>query len=306
MNDKSFSVPSVAVLLAAFNGIRWLGEQLDSILAQQGVKVTVYISVDLSLDGTEEWVEKRAIGDGRVVILPHGMKFGGASPNFLRLFRDVNLGGYDYVSLADQDDIWLPNKLSRAVSILSERSIDAYSSNVIAFWPDGRRALIKKCHPQVRWDFLFEAAGPGCTYVLTNAFATDFQNLVLGNWDRVQNVGLHDWLIYAFARANNFQWFIDEQANMLYRQHAENQVGVNSGLKAFLHRVRKVTGGWAIGQAALIAEIVGVDKHPFILRWTSNGRIGMLWLAVNGAKCRRRWSERWLFSLSCLIMFVRY
>lgn len=300
------TTPSVAVLLAAYNGKHWLAEQLDSILAQEKVRVTVYVSVDLSSDGTEQWIDQRSRDDGRIVVLPHGLKFGGACPNFLRLIRDADWSGHDYVSLADQDDIWLPEKLARAVSCLSARELQAYSSNVIAFWPDGRKALIKKSYPQVRWDFLFEAAGPGCTYVFTREFAIRFRELAVTRCAALDKVGLHDWLIYAFARATNARWMIDEQAHMLYRQHASNQVGVNSGLKAFLHRVGKVTGGWAIAQAALIADIVGLAGDPFILRWTRNGRVGMLWLALNAAKCRRKWSERCLFGLSCLMMFIRY
>ncbi|HBN14018.1 MAG TPA: glycosyl transferase, partial [Pseudohongiella sp.] len=42
----------VAVLLAAYNGMQWLPEQLDSILSQVGVDVTVYVSTDRSSDGT--------------------------------------------------------------------------------------------------------------------------------------------------------------------------------------------------------------------------------------------------------------
>ena len=51
---------SVAVLLAAYNGIRWINEQINSILNQKYVNVVVYISVDISSDGTYEWCKELA------------------------------------------------------------------------------------------------------------------------------------------------------------------------------------------------------------------------------------------------------
>jgi rhamnosyltransferase len=60
MRDVNLPVPRVAVLLAAYNGMQYIAEQMDSILAQIGVDVTVFISVDRSTDGTEKWVEALA------------------------------------------------------------------------------------------------------------------------------------------------------------------------------------------------------------------------------------------------------
>ncbi len=98
--------PQVAVLLAAYNGTQWIEEQLASILAQSVVKVTVYISVDASTDETETWCAEFAADHPNIFVLPSGFRFGGASRNFFRLIRDVDLQAYDYVSFADQDDIW--------------------------------------------------------------------------------------------------------------------------------------------------------------------------------------------------------
>ncbi len=62
--------PRVAVLLAAFNGMRWIEEQLDSILGQSAVDVTVYISIDPSSDGTEAWCADYAARHAQVIVLP--------------------------------------------------------------------------------------------------------------------------------------------------------------------------------------------------------------------------------------------
>lgn len=296
--------PHFVVVLAAFNGLEWLPCQIDTILIQEGVDVTVVISVDRSSDGTETWIDKRAQVDSRLIVLPYGESFGGAARNFFRLIRDVNFSDFDYVSFSDQDDSWPSDKLLRAHKVLQDTGADGYSSNVTAFWPDGRRMWIEKSQPQRQWDFLFEAAGPGCTYVLRRGLACALQSLLIQRWTAVQRVGLHDWFSYAFARANGFRWVIDDYAGMLYRQHDRNQVGVNNGWRAVLHRASKVLSGWGLAQSALIAELVGVGDDPFVKRWTTVGgrRMGLLWLAFQAKKCRRRRRDRLLFFISCLAL----
>jgi rhamnosyltransferase len=299
-----FGKPKVLVLLAARNGTYWLSEQLDSILLQTAVSVTVVISVDLSSDGTEEWFNKRSLDDNRIILLPHGERFGGASRNFFRIMREVDFSRFDYVSFADQDDIWLPNKLLRAHEVLSSTGADAYSSNVTAFWPDGRKVLIEKSQTQVQWDFLFEGAGPGCTYVMRKELACDVQNVVRSHWDEVQEVGLHDWFAYAFARANGYRWVIDDVPGMLYRQHENNQVGVNAGWRAYVDRADKVLSGWWLTQSALIARLVGLHDDPFVLRWAGASPLGLLYLVLHAGQCRRRVRDKFIFGLFCLVLSV--
>lgn len=110
LEESASPCPRFAVLLAAYNGMQWLPEQLDSILSQVGVDVTVYVSTDRSSDGTYAWVCDVADTDPRVVPLTYGEVFGGAAKNFFRLLRDVDLEPFDYIAFADQDDIWLPDK----------------------------------------------------------------------------------------------------------------------------------------------------------------------------------------------------
>ena len=303
MNQRSIGTPSVAVCLAAFNGKRWLPEQLTSILMQTGVVLKIFISVDCSKDGTEDWVDFAAKNDLRIVVLQHGARFGGASRNFFRIIRSVEFSEFDYVSFADQDDIWLPDKLLRAHQLMLKTGTDAYSSNVMAFWAGGKQLLIEKSQKQVRWDFLFEAAGPGCTYVIRKDLACAIQEVIRSRSD-VHEVGLHDWFVYAFARANGYRWVIDDYAGMLYRQHDKNQVGVNSGAGAFLHRARKVLSGWGMTQSALIAQLVGLGEDPFVKRWSGSNRSGLLWLALHGWQCRRRVRDKIIFALSCVALCI--
>ena len=298
------SQPRICVLMAVFNGVRWVPEQLDTILSQVGVYVSVMVSVDPSVDGSESLIGMIAGSDCRVCLLQMSKRFGGAGRNFYRLLRDVDMSGFDYVCYADQDDIWHSEKLWRAHCLMTEKAAHGYSSNVMAFWPDGKTRLVDKAQPQRQWDFSFEAAGPGCTYVMRQDLALAIQDLIRSRWDAVQAVALHDWLSYAFARANGFKWVIDPRVGMQYRQHSANQVGVNAGWRAFKYRVGKVLGGWGTAQAATIASLVGLDNAAFVRRWKSGGRLGMLWLALNANQCRRRKRDRVLFALSCVTLAV--
>lgn len=294
----------IAVLLAAFNGKAWIGQQVDSILAQDMVDVTLFVSVDRSDDGTEQFIDQLSLVEKRISILPHGKRFGGAGQNFYRLIKDVDFSGFDYVAFADQDDLWLHNKLSTACEEMNRASADAYSSNVTAFWPDGRQLLINKAQHQVRWDFIFEAAGQGCTYVISKKLACELQAFIFKNSKKVQNIAMHDWLTYAFARARGYRWIIDSYPGMLYRQHSRNQVGANAGIRAFAYRAWKVLNGWGLGQSSLIADAIGLLKDPLIKCWLSGTRLGYLRLATHFWVCRRRLRDKFLFLSACLILAV--
>lgn len=291
--------PKVAVLLAAYNGMEWIEEQLNSILDQVSVDVTVYISVDSSTDGTESWCRTYASLHPAVFVLPDAGRFGGASRNFFRLIRDVDLESYDFVAFSDQDDIWNPDKLLRATQSIQSWAVDAYSSNVTAFWPDGKTLLLDKAQPQVAWDFLFEAAGPGCTYVMKRKLVSSLKSSILANWDDLQNVTLHDWYCYAFARSHGFRWYIDPNSSMEYRQHEKNQVGANKGLKPLITRYKTIHDGWWFGQVRLISDLIGVEADPFVKPWIQLRRTQLMKLSLGACQCRRRTRDKVYFFLVC-------
>ena len=293
--------PRFAVCLAAYNGMQFIQQQVQSILGQTGVTVVVFVSVDQSSDATQEFMEAWAQTELRVRVLPGGQRFGGAAPNFFRLLRDVSFEGFDYVSYADQDDIWDADKLERAHTVLRTRNVDGYSSNVTAFWDDGRTLLVRKDQAQQRWDHYFEAAGPGCTYVLTQRLALALQARVLAVPHLLKAIHYHDWLTYAFARANQFGWVIDSRSGMQYRQHAQNQIGVNAGWRSFWSRALKISSGYGFAQARLIALVTEAESPCFVKQGLLRGRYGLWWLALQARHCRRKPTEQLLFFFSCLL-----
>ncbi|MBC3271407.1 glycosyltransferase [Pseudomonas sp. SWRI81] len=289
----------VAILLAAYNGMAWLEEQIASILCQHGVELSLYISIDPSTDGTEAWCADLAARHDCVTVLPTEERYGGAARNFYRLVRDVDVEAFDFIAFSDQDDIWLPEKLKRAADVLATGEYCAYSSNVTAFWEDGRSVLLNKAQPQVAWDHLFEAAGPGCTYVLSRALARHLKQSMLINWPMLQNVTLHDWFCYAFARSHGYRWFIDPVPTMWYRQHENNQVGANTGIATLMVRYKKIHDGWWFNQVRLIVRLMGLDSDPFVRRWSKLGRWDLLKLSLSAASCRRRRRDKVLFFVTC-------
>jgi rhamnosyltransferase len=298
------TLPRIAVLLAAYNGMQWIEDQLASILAQTAVDVTVYISVDPSTDGTEAWCHTYAAQHPRVIVLSPAGAFGGASRNFFRLIRDVDLIEFDLVAFADQDDVWHADKLQRAAQLIQSRGVDACSTNVTAFWPDGRNQLLDKAQPQVAWDYLFEAAGPGCTYVLSRKLVAALKVSMLASWDKLQAINLHDWYCYAFARGNGFRWFIDPNPSMQYRQHDRNQFGANTGISSWFARYKMIRSGWWFSQVRLIAELVEPRRHPLISERWPPGRWQLLRLSLNAGKCRRRGRDKFFFLLICWVAAV--
>ena len=254
-HNTSQLLPKVAICLAAFNGKRWLAEQLDSILVQEGIAVTIFISVDASSDGTEDWIDAYANDDSRIIVLAHDKHFGDAAKNFFRILHEVDFLGFDYVGFADQDDIWLPNKLLRAHKIISTTNADAYSSNVMAFWPDGKEKLLVKSQSQKELDYLFESAGPGCTFLMTPWLVNKVREQLLDANSPAKDVALHDWLTYAVCRANGRYWVIDEQPSVRYRQHESNVVGANVGLSAKWNRLLKIRQHWYRYEVLKVAEV---------------------------------------------------
>ena len=302
MENLSGGRPYFAVILAAYNGIAYIEEQIESLLLQRNVDLKIYVSIDQSADGTEARLADWSLVEPRVIVLPLGKHCGGAGPNFYRLLRDVDLAEFDYLSFSDQDDIWHPEKLWRAHTLMDNEKAVGYSSNFTAFWPSGAYCVVNKALPQRTWDYLFESAGPGCTYVLHSGLALALQQLVIMADKRVLHIDYHDWLTYAFARFHNYPWVIDSWSSMQYRQHAHNQIGVNAGWRPFWLRARKILSGYGVEQSGLIADLIGASTLPLVKRGLRGGRLGYIWLAMRATQCRRKRIDQLWFLISCLFL----
>ena len=250
----------VVVLMATYNGLRWLPEQVDSILKQTEVDVRLFISDDLSTDGTWDWLQKLADQENLVTLLPQTRKFGSAAANFYRLILDVDTTQCNFIAFSDQDDIWELDKLSRHIRIASQGGFDGVSSDVAAFWAGRTIVNIVKSQAQREFDYLFESAGPGCTYLLTPWLVGELRNLLLDTTSSASNVALHDWLAYAVCRAAERRWHIDDVPTVRYRQHSANEFGANHGLRAKISRLKKLKNGWYRSEVLSILNVCMIVK----------------------------------------------
>jgi rhamnosyltransferase len=305
IESVSAEAPRVLVLLATFNGARWLDQQLDSILGQQGVQVTVLVADDGSSDGTVALVERRMSAQPTPPLLPAAGRRLGAAGNFLRLLREAPIDVHDFVALADQDDIWQLGRLARATEALDRDGAAGYSSDAMAFWADGRRRLLSKAFAQRHFDHLFEPAGPGCTYVLTATLVRALQLELRREPERFEGIGYHDWLIYAFARTHGMRWIIDAWPSVSYRQHDQNELGANFGLAGAGRRWGRLTSGWFRAQVLQIANLwPGVHGRLVVqlARLSLRDRLSLAWAA---RQCRRRPRDQLALAAMLLLYVLR-
>ena len=112
--------PTVGILMSTYNGEKYLADQIDSIAAQDGVNVELFIRDDGSTDGTRQAIESMAqqplgcIGSWH---LDFGKNIG-----FLQSFEHLlfSARGCDYYSFSDQDDFWLPEKTIKAIECIDD------------------------------------------------------------------------------------------------------------------------------------------------------------------------------------------
>jgi glycosyltransferase involved in cell wall biosynthesis len=116
--------PRVSVCLATFNGERYVGRQLESILAQLGPHDEVVVSDDGSTDRTLDII--RGLGDGRIQV--HAAQRHGITPNFENALARA---AGDFILLSDQDDVWLPGKVAASCDALQTRRLVVCDCRVV-------------------------------------------------------------------------------------------------------------------------------------------------------------------------------
>ena len=250
--------PKILVILAAYNGSKWIAYQIDTVLQQENVFVNLYISDDGSIDNTID-ILKKCYGDNCLVsIRKNQFNSGSAGLNFMSSIGSVDVSGYDYVAYCDQDDIWNPKKLSIAVESLENSHSQGYSSRALAFWPDGSEKLLSQSINIRRADFLFEGAGQGCTFVIRVESFKKLQDFCKKNYELISNFHFHDWLTYLLFRAWGFKWFFDQQTFLRYRQHSSNDIGARKGFSGIIKRIALIKSGWYRNQLILAMHIYQV------------------------------------------------
>lgn len=214
----------IDLLLATYNGARYLPAQIRSLQNQTYDDWTLYIHDDGSTDTTLDVVRRFAAADARIRLVDDGRRFGSPADNFLHL---LSLSTAPYAVFCDQDDIWLENKLERLYDTISRADdgrplaayCNAYVYNPTAGTIDGYATL---CHPRKLGDAFFMNGGvQGCSIILNAALRAICT-------DRPPYVVMHDHLTTLAALAFGRLLYIDERL-MLYRRYPGAVTGETYG-----------------------------------------------------------------------------
>lgn len=301
----------VAILMATYQGAECLAEQLDSLATQDHADWQLLVSDDGSCDGTQALVaEFAAARAGRQEVHLLDGPGQGAAANFLSLVRrapdHVPVGCW--LAFCDQDDVWLPDRLSRGLAMLRDESRPAlYCARtwVVDHDLSHRRLSPPRRKPPGFLNALAQNIVAGNTILLNPAAA----RLVMAAAPEVGRVVMHDWWVYQLVTGAGGVVCHDDGPVLLYRQHEANAVGANTGPRAKLRRLSGLLRGefrdWndiniaaleasrarldGVGQAAL-AEFAALRRRAVPCRLRGVFRLGLyrqtlagtlaLWLAT--------------------------
>ena len=249
------SAPHIAILLATYNGARFVERQLTSFTEQSHDNWSLWISDDGSDDDTLPIIEAwQAANPGARVNLRKGPGRG-AAQNFMSLLQASDIEA-DYYAFADQDDVWFADKLARALNRL----------------PQGEHPCLYGARTMVTDMDLREIAPSvlkGTKLGFSNALV---QNFAAGNtmvFNRAardlvprgaaaHNIVATDWLMYMLVSGAGGEVVFDPEPCLYYRQHDRNEIGYNAHLSAKMRRVAAVLQGrfsqWSAANLAVLRE----------------------------------------------------
>lgn len=238
---EAASAGTVTILVATFNGEIYLNEQLLSLQRQTWPRMDLIFSDDGSRDGTVglvtafccDWTK----GTSEVIEGPRA----GFAENFRSLITRGRVDG-DYVAFCDQDDIWKPRKLEKAIEWLDAQdpSVPAlYCGRTQTFPASGDNAMspLFPLPPTFRNALVQSIAGANTMVMNRAAF-----ELVREAARRTSFIS-HDWFAYLIVTGAGGTVHYSREPEVLYRQHESNLVGANNTWQARLSRLRFLFGG---------------------------------------------------------------
>jgi glycosyltransferase involved in cell wall biosynthesis len=232
---------SVVILQTSYNGSRFLKDQLRSFEAQSHRDWVLINADDGSTDNTLEILKdfQDKNGDDRVILRAQVRK--GFSANFLSLINDPNIKA-KYYAFSDQDDIWEPDKLDRALGRLARLPPDVpslYCTRTRLIDEQGRSIgyspLCRK--PPSFANALVQNIAGGNTMIFNEAA----RRLVAAGG--IADVPFHDWWLYILVSGVEGALFYDPYCSVRYRCHEDNFVGSNLGILPRILRTKMLLQG---------------------------------------------------------------
>jgi len=247
--------PTVDVLLACFNGERFLDMQLESLARQEDVNVRVWVNDDGSVDETltilHKWQEK-----GLIKGISKTQRVG-STRAFLNLLAEHP--DSEYVAFCDQDDIWNSKKLSTQISkITDEMPLGVTSKRLYIDASGGIIGVTKKLRKSPSFEnAIVENVVPGNTVLINNlaiSLINKYPNPAVRHYD--------SWIYLILSYFGGINYI--DLPLVKYRIHEGNHVGLRKyGFGRFLDSAENY-----LIQARYLGKIVGPnlsqDKNPVL------------------------------------------
>jgi glycosyltransferase involved in cell wall biosynthesis len=222
--------------MCTYNGEDFLEEQLDSIETQDYKNWTLFVNDDGSKDSTlkilkayqKKWGPKK-------LIIRRGPKKGFAQ-NFLQIINDKKINA-DLYFLSDQDDVWMPHKVSHTIKKISKRDNSRailYCARTTYVSSDAKKILGQSdlfLKPPSFKNALVQSIAGGNTM----AFNTKLKDVV-GKFKAAQVIS-HDWWLYIVNELMGGVTLYDSESTIFYRQHQGSLIGNNTTLLAKIKRL---------------------------------------------------------------------
>lgn len=215
---------TIDIILATYNGEKYIKEQLDSILNQTYQNIQIYIQDDCSQDNTRQILEEYGKKDDRVHIKYNEQQLG-CVKNFESLFQDVT---HKYFMFSDQDDIWIPTKVEDSYNLMKEKNSDLVFTDLETINEDGE--VLAKSFLQLLGvkKNIHKNKGYKLAYLrncVTGSTILAKREII----DKVVPIPekkpmMYDWWIALVVSQNGKVDFLDK-ATVRYRQHQNNVLG---------------------------------------------------------------------------------
>ena len=235
----------VIVLMSTYNGMTHLQEQVNSIFNQvYDGEIEIFARDDGSKDDTVSFLKNYPKTELRKIVVQQGKNVG-PQKSFLGLIKDAESA--DYYFFADQDDVWLPNKIERGVSSLRDaKNAAVYCSNYTVTDEALNvkdEAFIKKTPLFTPIKSLLYNQVPGCCMAFNKSMMDLLKQV------NVDNVMMHDSMLLSLASYVGSVKY-DSQSGILHRIHGNNVVG-EGHKKIVLHK-------WIVEKIKLL-----IKKEPY-------------------------------------------
>ena len=247
-----YQTEKIAILLATYNGEKYISEQIESILEQSYEDWVLYIHDDGSKDNTVNIIKDYEQKYPNRVMVVDGPSTGGAKTNFLYLFAQVEA---PYYMCCDQDDIWLPEKIALTKKEMDNLSRADEEHPCLVFTElkvvDGELNVLSEkmsvyqgldCRTLRFNRALIQNVVTGCTMMTNRALRDELCKIT-----DAKDVLMHDWWALLVATRFGKVSYIDT-ATILYRQHGNNGVGATNAA-SFLYKLKRMLQGADIKQS---------------------------------------------------------